>query len=187
MTERLTSIAQHFVRDGITRGATVLDATMGNGYDTLFLAQCVGDDGQVLALDRQTDAIRSSTARLTQAGLVQRVQLILGDHATIEQDLPETCPPLAAVMLNLGYLPGGDKEITTSTASTLHAIRFALAHLAPSGRMTCMAYRGHAGGVDEAAAVASLMQSLTDNQFIVTHKKAPANGPVLWMVERVVA
>ncbi|MEM7762868.1 MAG: class I SAM-dependent methyltransferase [Pseudomonadota bacterium] len=184
MTERLTTLAQHFIRDSIAPGATVLDATMGNGHDTLFLARCVGDAGRVLALDRQADAVQSTNARLVSAGLRDRAQLIRGDHATIEQDLPQPCPPLAAIMFNLGYLPGGDKQVTTAATSTLHGIRFALGHLSPSGRMTCMAYRGHDSGPEEANAVASLLQALAYERFTVTHKKAPANGPVLWMVKR---
>jgi hypothetical protein len=56
-------------------------------------------------------------------------------------------------MFNLGYLPGGDKQRTTSASTTTEAIAAGVSLLKSGGVMTVVAYRGHAGGQEEVRAV----------------------------------
>ncbi|PID81943.1 hypothetical protein CSB20_00400, partial [bacterium DOLZORAL124_64_63] len=60
ITGSLTAQAHLLVRDHITPGDTAIDATLGNGHDTLFLARCVGKTGTVIGFDVQTQAITST-------------------------------------------------------------------------------------------------------------------------------
>ena len=62
-------------------GPLMLDATAGNGHDTVFLAELAGEGGMVLAVDRQEEALARSAALLRQRGLERRVRLTRGDHA----------------------------------------------------------------------------------------------------------
>ena len=73
--------ALHFSRQLLAEvlqpGDIAVDATMGNGHDTLFMAECVGKTGLVYAFDIQAQAIEATKARLTDTPFEQRVQLII--------------------------------------------------------------------------------------------------------------
>ena len=49
-------------------------------------------------------------------------------------------------MYNLGFLPGGNKEITTLAKTTMKSIEDGLELLDSNGIMTIAVYRGHAEG-----------------------------------------
>lgn len=136
-----------------SQGLAVADLTAGNGWDTLFLARAVGEGGRVWAFDLQEEAIRRTEARLREAGLLGRVTLLRADHAELARHVRG---PLHAAMMNLGYLPGGDRSKTTRPPSTLRAVEEALRLLVPGGILTVVAYPGHAGGDEEAEALLAL-------------------------------
>ena len=95
-----------------------IDATAGNGHDTHFLSEHVGPAGEVYAIDLQKSALEVTSRRLSAIGL-QNVRLINQDHAQLSSLVPiELRSRIGAIMFNLGYLPGGDKSITTSPTST---------------------------------------------------------------------
>lgn len=149
--ERPTARAHREIAAALRQGDTVIDATAGNGHDTVFLAEKVGDTGKVIAFDVQEQAIAATRERLAAAALLERVKLVHGSHA----DIPDHSMPgsVAAVMFNLGYLPGGDHEVITQTRDTLRALDAALVALKPSGILTVVCYPGHTGGDEESAAV----------------------------------
>jgi predicted methyltransferase len=154
MTKRLTEIAHALIAEVAAPGDCVIDATMGNGYDTLFLAQHVGHRGHVYALDIQQQALEQTAARLLQEEVRRHVTLIRGNHARMLDLLPGSMHGKAsAVVFNLGYLPGGEKSITTSAESTLGALDAALELLRPGGIISLLVYVGHAGGEEEHRAI----------------------------------
>ncbi|MFN7626850.1 MAG: class I SAM-dependent methyltransferase, partial [Pirellula sp.] len=126
--------AQNRVQDWIAPGDITIDATAGNGFDTLFLAKAVGPDGLVYAIDIQSAAIERVKVKLTDAKLLERVTLRVGDHADLESFVPpEHRNRVACAMFNLGYLPLSDKSIVTRVESSLPAIRTASTMLRPGG------------------------------------------------------
>ncbi|MGM0595230.1 MAG: class I SAM-dependent methyltransferase, partial [Pseudomonadota bacterium] len=132
-------------------GDCVVDATVGNGHDTLFLARCVGESGSVYGLDIQQTALASADRRLCAAGLAQRVSLYHAGHEAMALALPATLQGrLKAVVFNLGYLPGGDKSRTTGSRTTLAALEQAREWLGSGGVISVLAYTGHPGGREEA-------------------------------------
>lgn len=148
----LTKLAHSIVRRAVRSGDTVIDATAGNGHDTVFLSACTGPSGRVLAIDVQAEAIQSTQARL-ESEAVSNVTLHKDDHSKVLKSLQESSEVVGAIMFNLGYLPGGDKQRTTKSVTTTEAIAAGLSLLRPGGVMTVVAYRGHAGGQEEARAV----------------------------------
>ncbi|WP_166241251.1 class I SAM-dependent methyltransferase [Paenibacillus turpanensis] len=156
------SFAHVLVKDRVKPGDLAIDATMGNGNDTLVLAKLVGHTGHVFGFDVQAEALQQTQERLGQHGLdSNRITLLLRDHA----DMLDSIPPglhgkCAAVMFNLGYLPGADPSVITRTDSTLRALEAALTLLRPGGVITAVVYPGHAGGGEEADAVAGWASSL---------------------------
>lgn len=185
---RLTALAQAAVAEVLGPGMDALDATVGNGQDTLFLARQVGATGQVYGFDVQAAALASTAARLAAAGLAERVRLFQAGHETLADCLPAKARGrLGAVMFNLGYLPGSDKQCITRVPSTLPALGQAAEWLAPGGLLTVLAYRGHAGGREEAAAVAHWLRTLDPRVFRLQHRgvtDAGDRGPELWLLHR---
>jgi len=156
----LTETAHSLVRPVLRPGDIAIDATVGNGFDTLFLAECVGPSGSVYGFDIQSVALEKTQRRLADAG-VRNVTLFHVSHAEISKCLANVPPKsVSAVMLNLGYLPGGDKGLTTSIESTRVAIRDCLARMTEGAIMTILAYPGHSGGAEETAEVERVLQQL---------------------------
>jgi ubiquinone/menaquinone biosynthesis C-methylase UbiE len=149
--ERPTALAHHEVAAVLRPGDLAIDATAGNGHDTLFLAQRVGEAGRVIAFDVQAAAIAAASARIAAEGLSGRVDFITGSH---EEMAGHAAPgTVAVVMFNLGYFPGGDHAVITRTTATLAALEAAVSVLKPGGILTVVCYPGHPGGAEESAAV----------------------------------
>lgn len=150
---RLPSVLQQaklLMRDRLTAGGIAVDATVGNGHDTLFLAECVGESGRVFGFDIQKEALASATARLSEAGVIRRVTLFHAGHERWSEVLPPTLKGrIQAVTFNLGYLPGGDKRIVTRPDTTIQALDAAFSWLAPGGIIAAVLYSGHPGGKEE--------------------------------------
>ena len=159
----------------LTAGAQVVDATCGNGHDTVYCAKQVGPSGHVFALDIQPAAIQATTRRVQDAGFADRVSVIESDHVTWLRHHGQT---VAAVIFNLGYLPGGDQATTTTAANTINALNAARDLLAPRGRLAVVAYPGHSEGAKEAAAVEQWFQQLDPGIFdVFTHQGQRGAAP----------
>ncbi|HEY9147400.1 MAG TPA: class I SAM-dependent methyltransferase, partial [Gammaproteobacteria bacterium] len=138
----------------IREGDAVIDATVGNGHDTLFLAGRVGESGSVYGFDIQQQALDTAHARLQQAGFERRASFYHAGHEVMAMLLPPTLAGrVRAVVFNLGYLPGGDKARTTGRHTTLAALEQTRELLTPGGVISLLAYTGHPGGREEAEAV----------------------------------
>lgn len=180
---RLIPLAQLALRDILCPGDNVLDATAGNGHDSLFLAQCVGKTGCIYAFDIQIEAINATRERLRTAGLKDCLRLHHCSHAELAKHIDK---PLRAAMFNLGYLPGSDHQTRTQSESSIGAIRAALNLLLPKGRLSLMAYPGHEGGKEEYERIEQFLQELTLKQYTVSSTKChngAAQAPVLFIVE----
>ena len=153
--------ARYLARDALLQavnaGDTVVDATMGNGHDTLFLAEQVGPEGHVCAFDIQESALESTRALLELAGSVPA--------------------GIAAAVFNLGWLPGGDHTVTTRTASTRQAVLAALELLKPGGIVTICAYPGHPEGEKELEMLIQLLSSLSNRAYNVLRQTFLNAGP----------
>jgi predicted methyltransferase len=157
---RPTELVHLMLKQVISAGDLVIDATAGNGYDTLFLARCVGAAGRVLAFDLQLAALEASRRLLEAADVTTKVEFFHESHSHLADYVsPGT---VAVVLFNLGYLPGSDQSIITTTAETLIALEAALPALRPGGWVCVVCYPGHDGGGDEASAVEGWMSSKGD-------------------------
>ena len=126
------------------QGDAAIDATVGNGHDTEFLARCVGPKGHVFGFDIQQKALARARSLLDQNSLTDRVRLLCANHAKMADHLPkEIKGEVQAIMFNLGYLPGGDKSLITNPADTIEALNAAHELLKPAGILTILSYRGH--------------------------------------------
>ena len=184
---RLTEKVHHILTDHLKEGDRAIDATAGNGYDTLFLAEQVGPCGKVIAIDIQDCAIRSTRERLESAGLVDRVRLVTDDHAlTLRKLIVSNLEQVAAIAFNLGYLPGSDKGIQTCAESTEEALAASIKLLSLGGCLCVTAYRGHSGGAVEAETVEAFMRSArSEGHTVDCYEPGSSNSPpVLWVLKK---
>ncbi len=162
----------------------VIDATCGNGKDTLKLAQLV-PEGLVLSIDIQKQAL-DETADLLKKSLesdsIKRIFLIHQSH--------EEFPPLYPVKLiayNLGYLPKGDKSITTLTSVTLKSVARALDHICEGGAVSIVCYPGHVEGAVEEKSLVAFAEQLSPERFTVfyhQHINRKSSPSFLWIVKK---
>lgn len=155
--KRVLQYAQDLLADAIEEGATVVDATAGNGHDTLFLAKLVGDHGQVYAFDVQKAAVDATLLRLLDEGLEHRALVLNDGHETVAKYVTK---PVSAAVFNLGYLPGSDHDIITKPNTTITAIKELLQLLTIDGVIVLVIYHGHEGGKEERDAVIEYVSSL---------------------------
>lgn len=176
--------ARAFIRPALRQGGLAVDATAGNGHDTLFLAGEVGPEGRVYSLDVQEAAVESTKKRLEAAGLSDRVSVLRLGHQEMEKAVSGRAD---AVMFNLGYLPGSDRSMITRPDTTRAGVLAALRVLRPGGRLSVVVYTGHRGSLEESEAVAGLMASLSLDEFMVqkmTFWNSRVESPELYFVTR---
>ena len=184
MTVSLVKEVHRRLAEVIGPGDLCLDATAGNGFDTLFLAQHTEENGTVHALDVQDDALRITERLLEQHGLKDRVTTHLTCHSKMETVLPETEKGrIRAITFNLGYLPKGDKSITTSAETTVLAVRNAYDWLAENGVLSVLCYRGHPGGKAEQEGIRKLIETCKWNGERLEGNNSD-NSPVLHWIEK---
>jgi len=177
-------LAQLLISEAVSTGDTAIDATAGNGCDTLFLAQLVGPQGKVYAIDIQAGALEKAALLLQNAGVLDHVVLLHGSHEELEQLVPA---PVNAVIFNLGYLPGGDHNLVTTSRATEGALVAALKMLKPGGRIGLVIYTGHPGGLEELAVVEGLAASLDGSLYRVVRVNfinRSAQAPVVIVIEK---
>ena len=184
---RLTEKVHHILTNHLQEGDQAIDATAGNGYDTLFLAEQVGPSGKVIAIDIQDCAIQSTRERLESAGLIDRVRLVTKDHAiALKKLILDDHENVAAITFNLGYLPGSDKSIQTRAESTEEALAASIQLLSPDGYLCVTAYRGHSGGIAEAETVETFMRKSQKEGHTVDYYEPESSNspPVLWVLKK---
>jgi hypothetical protein len=185
----LTQIAHQYLQSILQAGDLAIDATAGNGHDSLACAEYIQPGGQLHYIDCQTRAIKATEQRLSQIkGLQCRLVPHLGDHAQVLASLKARFLGQAkAIIFNLGYLPGSDKSIQTQPQSTQRALDVAQQLLHLKGMLLVTAYRGHPGGQEEADCVDQWMeQAIQSGGHARCHspEKTRASPPQLWCYSR---
>ena len=172
-------MAHDFLAQVITKDDVVVDATMGNGHDTLFLAKLAK---QVYAFDIQEQALEKTSQRLQEAGLTNG-ELLLQGHETVDQFVTK----VKAAIFNLGYLPSADKSIITQPQTTIESLDKLCQMLVKGGRIAIMIYYGHEGGDIERDAVMDFVSQLPQQEYTGTIYRTLNqinNPPFLVMIEK---
>jgi hypothetical protein len=170
-------------------GDTVIDATCGNGHDTLVLAQITltNDSGQLFALDLQQEAIDASKQMLLGRlgrDLFDKIHFVKGCHSRF----PETISPSSVKLIayNLGYLPGGDKTKTTQTETTLESIKNAQELIQDGGLISITCYPGHNEGKREEDHIIEFTTKLDPKKWSCCHHRWSnrTNAPSLLLIQK---
>lgn len=179
----LRTTEKEMIATHIKEGDTVVDFTMGNGHDTLWLSKRVGESGKVYAFDIQEAALTSTRGLLEKEGAPNNYELICASHHRVEEFVEG---PISAGMFNLGYLPGSDKTITTLHETTLLAIDAAVRLLAPGGGLLIAVYPGHAEGALEGQLITEKFAAYDRKQICVSQLKIvnSPTSPFFFLVEK---
>lgn len=173
--------ARTLIQRAVHEGDITVDATLGNGYDSLFLANLVGESGRVYSFDVQEDAILASKARLAHHGLSERVTLFHEGHENVSTCIPPVHHgKIKAAIFNLGYLPGSDKSVVTKPVTTISAVGQLIEIMAPGGIIVLVIYHGHPEGAVERDYLLRYSKQIDQNiahvlqyQFINQKNKPP--------------
>lgn len=176
MLERVLPYAKSLAEEIIKPGDLVVDATCGNGHDTSFLSELTGSQGKVFSFDVQQQAIENAKELCR---TLNNISFITDSHANIDAYL-EHGSLIKAAMFNLGYLPKGDKSITTEYRSTISAIEKIFSMLSAGGRIIIVVYHGHPEGKVEKEALTEFLgewsqkeASILEYRFINQRNDAP--------------
>ena len=166
--------------------AQVVDATAGNGYDTVFLLDLLGDHGRVLALDIQEHAVSATRTRIASHPRSSQAEVVRASHAHLGELLRErSWTTIDGAVMNCGYLPGGDKTIRTECLSTVDALHALVSVLDRGGIVCVVCYTGHDGGREERDAVRDFCESLSKDGFRCGYYTNPGrlNAPECFCIE----
>jgi SAM-dependent methyltransferase len=145
-------------------GDNAIDATCGNGYDTLKLSELIKSEndekeGTVFSYDIQKVALEKAKEHTKSS----QVKFIHSCHSDLPN--PEESMPIRLIVYNLGYLPGGDKSITTMKESTIKSIQKAMSLIAPGGAISITCYPGHAEGAKEETLLQEFVKELPAKEW----------------------
>lgn len=183
------SLAHSYWQRLVMKGDTVIDATCGNGHDAAFLASLAlaQSEGSLHLFDIQEQAIQNTKKRLStlDSALAAQIHFHHACHTTIASCAAQESVSL--IVYNLGYLPGGNKQITTHTSKTIESIQHGLRLLRPGGAMSIVCYPGHPEGVIEEKAVVQMAHQLDAKHWSVCYHQWPNrhNAPSLLLISRV--
>lgn len=184
----LTQQAHQQLTAYLHEGDVVIDATAGNGHDTVFLAKAVGESGFVYAFDVQEQAIRSTKQTLEENHLTQNVRIFHACHSMLKNKIDAHHQgEISAIVFNLGYLPGSDKSIITQAPNTLLALESACEVLAPRGLISILIYPGHQGGDQEKERVFEWLDAKCDSGEYVhemIQNRENTTSPILVTLKR---
>ena len=157
--------SHYLIKKHINTNSTIIDATAGNGKDTLFLAGLADKNTEIIAFDIQKKAVNNTKELLQKNNLADRVKVIKDSHANLDKYINEN--QLSLVLFNLGYLPGGDKSIITNPQTTIEAVKKSLNFLKNYGIIILVVYRGHEGGLKEEKALLDFAENLDYKEYNV--------------------
>lgn len=156
----------------IKPNSLVIDATIGNGNDTLYIAN-IATKGHVFGFDIQKQAI-DNTKKLLKEKTFNNVTLYQENHTNMKDVLKEYIGKISLITFNLGYLPNGDKKVSTNVKDTISAIKASLELVHNKGIILITVYPGHEEGLKESNKLKEFLKDKNVTYYYNTdNKEAP--------------
>ncbi len=181
--DKVLVFAKKLLKEKIDKNSVVIDATCGNGNDTLFLAKTSAK--KVYSFDIQKIAIERTEKLLEENELLSKCKLILDSHANFDNYVEDE---FQAVIFNLGYLPNANHDITTNGKITKLTIEKMLKRISVGGIIVVVIYWGHQNGILEKEILCSYFETLNQKNIEVLQYQfinQKNNAPFLVALEKV--
>lgn len=169
----------------LKKGWTCVDATLGNGKDSLKLYKALDGECKIYSFDIQDQAIVNSKKLFAENEISEdKIKVICDSHENIDTYIHE---PVDFFIMNLGYLPGGNKDITTNYKSVKIFLDKITLIMQEKSFGLIIFYPGHEAGMEEYIKISKYLSALDQNKFNVSkieqinQKNQP---PLVVMVER---
>lgn len=174
------------INEVVKSDSIVLDATLGNGNDTYKLLNILDSNGKLYGFDIQKEALNNTRQKIEKIkNLASKdYRLILDSHENLDRYINYK---LDYVIYNLGYLPGGDKSITTLAESTIKSVKKSMDLLNNNGLINIVVYHGHAQGKDEKRSIEAFLKEINQDKYhILKHEfiNQKNNPPILYEIEK---
>lgn len=184
MFNNIHALTQMLIEKHLVENSVVVDATVGNGNDALKMISQLGPDGCLYGFDIQKEALEVAEQLLRSRGY-HNYKLILQGHENMQEHLKAETVDM--IMFNLGYLPKGDKSLTTKLDTTLEGIKSSLTLLKYGGLLLVACYPGHENGMTEYQGLQAYFEGLNQKQFNVFHShfiNQKNHPPTLFVIEK---
>jgi tRNA1(Val) A37 N6-methylase TrmN6 len=182
---QITQWCSRFIEEQVKEGDICIDATMGNGNDTLLLSRLAGPDGQVLAFDIQEQALQAARQKLLRENAPANYTLFLESHTHMADHVkPDS---VSCIVFNFGYLPGGDHSLATRSETSIQALEQSLTLLKKGGLLSLCIYSGGDSGFEERDALLTWLKKLDSHNYLVIRSdyyNRPNNPPIPVLVIR---
>jgi hypothetical protein len=183
-------LAKKYWQEHLLPGDIAIDATCGNGHDTVFLSHLLLSDttSHIFAYDIQKEALENTKRLICNTFPSEQASRVIFCEKSHAQIAETPCPkPPRLIVYNLGYLPGGDKTVTTQTNTTITSVSQSLSLLAQDGALSIMCYPGHDEGLREEAAVIEFLSSLCPKSWQICHHRfinRPRSPSLIWALSK---
>lgn len=178
-----SSLIEFILKNYIKNDMIIADMTLGNGYDTYNILNNLKGIGYLYSFDIQKLAIDKSEEILKEV-TYDNYKLIEDSHVNFDKYIDEN---IDLAIFNLGYLPGGDKNITTNAEEVLKCIEKLLDKLNKNGIVLLTLYPGHKNGADEKEYLENYFKKLNQKSFNVLKYdfiNQKNNPPYVIMIEK---
>ena len=162
---QITYWCHEVIRSQSQKGGLYIDATMGNGNDTLMLCELAGETGEVFAFDIQEQAVKATRTLLEKYEVTAKYHLMLDGHENMDNYVQPGS--VDVICFNFGYLPGGDHEIATRASTSIVAIQKGLELLKSGGMMSLCVYSGGDTGFEERDCILDFLKGLPAREYTV--------------------
>ena len=155
------------------------DMTVGKGNDSKYILDNTSVE-RLYGFDIQKEAEKAARNLI---GKDERFIFHLESHEKVDNYIKEG---LDLAVFNLGYLPGGDKEITTNYKSTIKSLEKTLGLMDPDGLIIITIYPGHPAGKLESERIEKFLNNLDSKKYAVmklAYQNRPNNPPYIMVVQ----
>lgn len=176
--KHIQEFVKTYLNDNLNKDDIVVDATIGNGYDTVFLAKT---SKFVYGFDIQEKAY-NNTLKSLESNNLKNYKLILDSHENIFNYVTS----FKGVVFNLGYLPNSDKTVTTTEKTTIKTLKNLTSNMQQGQFIIMTCYPSHKEGQVESLAVVNFAKNLNET-FTVLHYhiiNSKGNPPFVIVIEK---
>ena len=168
-----STYVHHYLKPLLDKDKIAVDMTIGNGNDTLFLADLCR---YVYAFDIAEQALVNTRKRL---GEKDNVKLLLDSHVNVDKYVKDA----DLFLFNLGYLPHCEQPTVTKASDTKIAVEKAYSLLKENGLLVITFYLGHPGGREEYELVSSYIRNC-GYRVIDTYVQEKPESPITYIIRK---